>query len=72
MAGKSSPTAVASFGVSSSHECSYAERDRTCARMFPVSSSASMKWNVKPISLSPRRIAHDTGLGPRYRGSSDG
>ncbi len=31
-----------------------------------------MRWNVIPISSSPLRIAHATGVGPRWRGSSDG
>ena len=38
----------------------------------PVSSSASMRWNVMPISSSPFRIVHATGTGPRCRGRSEG
>ena len=37
-----------------------AERDRRLRRgSLPVSSSASMRWKVNPISVSPFRIAHD-------------
>ena len=45
---------------------------RSCATIGPVSSPASMRMSVTPVSASPARIAAGIGVAPRWRGSSEG
>ena len=45
---------------------------RIWATIGPVSSPASMRMSVTPVSVSPARIAAGIGVAPRWRGSNDG
>ena len=47
------------------------DRHLPCNRMSPVSSPASMRMVVTPVTDSPRAIAHWIGAAPRYFGSSE-
>ena len=47
-------------------------RTASAPRSGPVSSPASMRIRVTPVSVSPARIAAGMGVAPRCRGSSDG
>ena len=45
---------------------------RSWATIGPVSSPASIRMSVTPVSVSPARIVAGIGVAPRWRGRSDG